>query len=200
VKGSKKKTLVKMLIDYGGSDALWLFEHPKEDLIIPEKYFNDFLGIGLSGFIYGKRSRIRAVEICSFTIEEPTISFLDSVSTESARKYTERNGSNTLKRFKVWIDYKNKQIMLEKNGSFKGGFEYNMSGIEVVYDGKILIEEKETKLGEVYGRDANTSATAGTSVSIVTNCVYRFKPSYKVNEMLAGSSAYNAEVRSNYFV
>ncbi len=200
VRDRENKTPVKMLINSGSSDALWLFEHTEEELITPEKYFNDFLGIGLSGVIYGKRSRIRAVEIGGFAIEEPTVSFLDSVSTENARKYTERNGSigsNILKRFKVWIDYKNQQIMLEKNGSFKGGFEYNMSGIEVVYNGKILVEEKQTKLGEVYGRDANTSATASTSVSIVTDYVYKFKSSYKVNEVLVGSPAYNAGVRSN---
>ena len=194
------KTPVKMLIDSGGSDALWLFEHTKEELVTPEKFFNDFLGVGLSGIIYGKRSRIRQIEMGRFQINEPTVSFLDSVSTQNARRFKERNGSignNILKRFKVWIDYRNKQIMLEKNGSFKGGFEYNMSGIEVVYNGKVLVEEKQTHLGEVYGRDANTSATASSSVSIITDYVYRFKPSYKINEVLPDSPAYLAGVRRN---
>ena len=90
------------------------------------------------------------MEIGQFQILEPTVSFLDSISTKNARRYTERNGSignNILKRFKVWIDYRHKKIMLKKNGSFKGGFEYNMSGIEVVYNGKVLVEEKQLTPG-----------------------------------------------------
>lgn len=198
IEKGQEKTPVKMLIDSGGSDALWLFEHTKDNIITPEKFFNDFLGVGLSGIIYGKRSRIRELEMGRFKIPEPTVSFLDSISTLNARRFKERNGSignNILKRFKVWIDYRNRQIMLEKNGSFKGGFEYNMSGIEVVYNGKVLVEEKQTKLGEVYGRDANNSATASSSVSIITDYVYRFKPSYKVNEVLSDSPAYLAGIR-----
>lgn len=198
VEDQSDRTSVKMLIDSGGSDALWLFEHSKPSLVTPEKFFNDFLGVGLSGVIYGKRSRIRELKMGRFEIVEPTVSFLDSISTKNARRFRARNGSignNILKRFKVWIDYANNQVMLEKNGSFKGGFEYNMSGIEVVYNGKVLVEEKQTKIGEVYGRDANTSATASSSVSIVTNYVYRFKSSYKVDEVLPDSPAYLAGVR-----
>lgn len=198
VEDQKDKVPVKMLIDSGGSDALWLFEYTKDQLVTPEKFFNDFLGVGLSGVIYGKRSRIRQLQMGRFEINEPTVSFLDSISTKNARRFRARNGSignNILKRFKVWIDYANQQVMLEKNGSFKGGFEYNMSGIEVVYNGKVLVEEKQSKLGEVYGRDANSSAAASNSVSIVTNYVYKFKPSYKVDEVLPDSPAYLAGVR-----
>ena len=47
------KMPVKLLIDSGGSDALWLFED-KERKIEPTEnnYFEDFLGSGLSGSIY----------------------------------------------------------------------------------------------------------------------------------------------------
>lgn len=188
---------VKMLIDSGGSDALWIFEHTKDYLVTPKKFFDDFLGVGLSGTIYGKRSRINKLEIGNFKIKEPTVSFLDSISTQNARRYEERNGSignNILKRFKVWIDYGNKKIMLKKNGPFTGGFEYNMSGLEVVYDGKSLVEVQNTKFGESYGRDMNKDNSATNSVSIVTSYSYKFKPRYKINTVVKGSPAHIAGV------
>ncbi len=189
---------VKMLIDSGGSDALWIFEHTKDYLVTPEKYFDDFLGVGLSGTIYGKRSRIRGLEIGTFQIKNPTVSFLDSVSTQNARRYKERNGSignNILKRFKVWIDYPNKRIMLKKNGPFTGGFEYNMTGIEVIYDGKSLVEVQNTKFGESYGRDMSKDNSATNSVSIVTSYSYSFHPIYKINTVVKGSPADLAGVK-----
>jgi hypothetical protein len=197
---SSENTPVKMLIDSGGSDALWLFEHTKENIITPEKYFVDFLGVGLSGTIYGKRSRIATLELGDYTVKEPTVSFLDSISTQNARRYKERNGSigsNILKRFKVWIDYPNKQFTLEKNGSLSGDFEYNMSGIEVVYNGKVLVQERVSTFGTNYGRKNNTKTTASNSVSLVTSYQFKFKPSFRVNNVLEGSPADLAGIQKN---
>jgi membrane-associated protease RseP (regulator of RpoE activity) len=197
---SDKKTPVKMLIDSGGSDAMWLFEHTKENLITPEKYFVDFLGVGLSGIIYGKRSRIATLELGDYVVKEPTVSFLDSISTQNARRYKARNGSigsNILKRFKVWIDYPNKKFTIEKNGSLSGGFEYNMSGIEVVYNGKVLIQERVINFGTNYGRNNNSSGSASNSVNLVTSFQFEFKPSFRVNNVLEGSPADLAGIQKN---
>src|SRR5690606_15423448 len=49
---------VKLLVDSGSSDALWLFENVTKGLDIPENNYEDFLGQGLSGRIYGKRTKI----------------------------------------------------------------------------------------------------------------------------------------------
>src|SRR5690606_28863948 len=51
---------VKLLMDSGGSDALWLFENESLGLI-PENgnFFIDFLGKGLSGSVHGKRSKLK---------------------------------------------------------------------------------------------------------------------------------------------
>lgn len=196
----KTKVPVKMLIDSGGSDALWLFEYSKENILPPKKFFDDFLGFGLSGTIYGKRSRVSALNIGKFSIEKPTVSFLDTVSTAKARKYTLRNGSigsNILRRFVVWFDYANNKLILKKSGSFTRGFEYNMSGLEVVYDGKVLVKEKVESFAEVYGRNVNESAAKNNTVSLVTNYVFRFKPSFKIGEVLEGSPAHIAGVQKN---
>lgn len=184
-------TDVKLLIDTGGSSAVWLFENTKEVIKTPNKFFKDVLGEGLSGTIYGNRSRIKNITFGRFEIDNPTVSFLDSTSTYYARQFKERNGSiggNILKRFKLWIDYPKKQITLKKNGSFKGGFDYNMSGIDVVYAGKILVREKDaTKFSDSYTSGGGSGATKTNTISLVSSYTYRFKPSYKIRHVLKGS-------------
>ncbi|QNM86598.1 aspartyl protease family protein [Polaribacter pectinis] len=184
-----KMTEVKMLIDSGGSDALWLFENSKENIKTPKRFFNDILGEGLSGTIFGNRSRIPQFKIGEFEIENPTVSFLDSASTHNARKFKQRNGSiggNILKRFKVWIDYPNKKLVLKKNGSFKNGFNYNMSGLDVVYHGRQLVKEK---VSQVFKTPYDRSTSDRNSVSFVTRYTFNFKPAYIIRKVLQNSAA-----------
>ena len=186
-----EKTDVKLLIDTGGSDAIWLFENTKEVIKTPKRYFRDILGEGLSGTIYGNRSRIKGITIGRFTIKNPTVSFLDSTSTYYARQFKTRNGSigaNILRRFRIWIDYPNQQITLKKSGSFKGGFEYNMSGVDVVYNGKILVKEKQ-KFFTDKKFESGMSRGKFNTISFVSNYKYRFKPSYRVYAVIEGSPA-----------
>lgn len=192
-----KKTNVKMLIDSGGSDALWLFENTKKEIKTPKLFFEDILGEGLSGTIYGKRSRIPEFKLGSFKFKQPTVSFLDSISTYNARKFKKRNGSigsNILKRFKIWIDYPNKKITFKKKSSLRGGFNYNMSGMTVVYSGVELVKEKESfEVVDAFG----TNHDDASSFSFVTSYKYNFKPSYKVDKIAKDSPAYIAGVKEN---
>jgi len=185
-------TDVKLLIDTGGSESLWLFENTKEEIQTPIRHFKDILGEGISGTIYGNKSRIKQISIGSFKIKEPTASFLDSTSTFYARQFKERNGSiggNILNRFKIWVDYQNNKITLKKSGSFRGGFDYNMSGLDVVYNGKVLVKEKEaTKFSDTCS-SGNSQTTNTNTISLVTSYTYRFKPSYKVKHVLENSPA-----------
>ena len=182
------KTTVKLLIDTGGSDAIWLFENTKKAIKTPIRNFRDILGEGFSGTIYGNRSRIKELSIGGFRVKNPTVSFLDTASTYYARQFKTRNGSiggNILKRFKVWIDYQNKQLTLKKSGSFRGGFEYNMSGVDVVYNGKILVKELENILVGEFERNQNRGRFS--TISFISNYQFRFKPSYIVHEVLKDS-------------
>lgn len=185
-----KFTKVKMLIDSGASDALWLFEDSKTNIKTPKLFFNDILGEGLTGAIYGNRSRIPKLKVGSFTIDKPTISFLDTVASKNARIFKARNGSiggNILKRFKVWLDYRNKKIMLRKNGSFNKGFQYNMSGLDVIYNGKQLVKEKKYNVAkDGYN---NKVGSGNKAVNFVTSYSYKFKPSFKIKAILKNSPA-----------
>ena len=186
-------TDVKLLIDTGGSEAVWLFENTKKEIKTPINHFNDILGEGLSGTIYGNKSRIKKIVFGKYVIKNPTVSFLDSTSTLFARKFKKRNGSiggNILKRFKLWIDYPNKKITFKKNASFRGGFEYNMTGLDVVYNGKVLVRENESKSVVAFGVESET--VSDNTVSFVKNYTYKFKSSYIINSVLPGSPAEKA--------
>ncbi|MDP2068856.1 MAG: aspartyl protease family protein [Lutibacter sp.] len=188
---SVKTIPVKMLIDSGGSDALWLFENSHPDILPPKKYFNDLLGEGLSGAVYGKRSKIEALVIGKFELKNPTVSFPDSASISYARQFDERNGSlgaSVLKRFNVTFDYRNKKISLKKGSYFKEPFNYNMSGIELVYNGKLLV--KEQNFASIGLADGNVNEK--NTVILDYNYKYTFKPSYKIQSIQDGSPAYNA--------
>ncbi|WP_428742710.1 aspartyl protease family protein [Tenacibaculum sp.] len=189
---SEKMIPVKLLVDTGGSDAIWVFEGTKKELKTPRKFFKDIVGEGFSGTIYGNRSRIQKISIGKFHIKEPTASFLDSSSTFNARKFKERNGSiggEILKRFKVWIDYPNERIILKKNASLKKGFYYNMSGLHIVHDGQELVKEKSmTKVVDSYNNDTQQKNV----ISFIDSYFYRFKPKYKIDKIVLNSPASRA--------
>ncbi|MFY0629462.1 MAG: aspartyl protease family protein [Flavobacteriaceae bacterium] len=186
-----KMTDIKVLIDSGGSDAAWLFEHTKKNIVTPKLYFRDILGEGLSGTIYGNRSRIPKLNLGRFEIISPTVSFLDSVSTSIARRIKDRNGSvggNILKRFKIWFDYRNRTVVFKKAKSLKGGFNYNMSGLEVIHNGKRLVKVKEYDKA-VGGYDTKSATAADNSITILTRYRFKFRPSYVINDVIKGSPA-----------
>jgi hypothetical protein len=188
---NSKKVPIKMLIDSGGSDAIWLFEFSNKNIVTPEKFFTDFLGVGLSGTVYGKRSRISSLGLGKFSLNKPTVSFLDTLSTKDARKFNKRNGSigtGILKRFTVWFDYPNNRLMLKKNSSYNEVFNYNMSGLEIVYHGKILVEESTRNYTEL-SRGTQDPNGNRNSVSLIKNYVYKFKPNFKISNVLEGSPA-----------
>lgn len=186
-----KFTNVKLLIDTGGSDALWLFENSKYNIQTPNRFFTDILGEGLSGTIYGKRSRISAVQLGNYIVKEPTVSFLDSVSTKNARSVKDRNGSigaGILKRFIIWFDYANQKLMLKKNGSLTNGFDYNMSGLDVIYSGKQLVKERQTIVSNPISKGSENSKT----INFISSFSYQFKPSFKIRNVVKGSPSHIA--------
>lgn len=191
-----KITPIKLLIDSGGSDAMWLFAGSHPDILPPKNYFQDFLGEGLSGAIYGKRSKIKALVIGQFELKEPTVSYPDAASIIFARKFKNRNGSlgaSILKRFIVIFDYKNKKITLKKGSHFRDAFRYNMSGIELVHNGKVLVKEKDNSNYRFPLNNDNIS----TSKKLVLDYNYKFafKPSYKIYKLRVNSPAYNAGLK-----
>ena len=57
---------VKLLIDIGNSDAIWLFENSEKLIKVPAKNFEDYLGKGFSGDVIGKRAFITKFTLYKF--------------------------------------------------------------------------------------------------------------------------------------
>ena len=107
-------------------------------------FFNDFLGVGLSGEINGKRSRIDKIDFSGFALKKALVSYPDTTAFNQILVNNDRNGSiggDVLKRFNWFLDYKNKKFYFKKNNLFSLPFEYNMSGIEIQHAGLQLINQ-----------------------------------------------------------
>lgn len=186
---------VKLLIDSGGSDALWLFTD--DQINVPEEYFEDFLGYGLSGSVYGKRSKVDKFSLNSFLLKQVNTAFPDSTSITFARKFKERNGSiggEILKRFNVIFDYKNKRIVLKKNRYFKSPFYYNKSGIVLEHNGVRVVK----RLNRAYGISSfGSKAQEDLQSTMVSSNSYDYilAPSFTIVELRKDSPAHKAGLK-----
>lgn len=188
------KIPVKLLIDSGGSDGLWLFEDDGKDITIPGKTFDDYLGKGLSGSVYGKRAKVNAFYLDDFKLDNVNVAFPDSTSISYARKFKERNGSlsgEVLKRFNIIYDYGNKKITLKKNRFFSEPFHYNKSGIVLEHDGVRVVKTLNKKLSSgSFDSDNNSVSTNGVVFS--GSYEYALAPSFKIVELRVDSPAQKA--------
>jgi len=185
---------VKLLIDSGGSDALWLFESSHPNIVVPENHFSDWLGQGLGGDIYGKRSKINKLIIGIFDFKDVSVSYPDATSIISVQNNKERNGtlgSEILRRFHIIYDYGNSKITLKKNLNYKDIFTYNKSGIELVYGGDMLVSEKRPVF-----RNLNGDSQGKNSITeIIYTYSLAYKPSFQISFIREDSSAKNAGLR-----
>ena len=185
-----KEITVKLLIDSGGGDSLWLFPHSHPDIVIGDKYFDDFLGKGLSGDILGKRSRIKKIKIGSFEFENATVSYPDSTSIVRVHANKERNGTlgaGILKRFVVTMNYPKSQITLKKNRRYYNApFLYNKSGIELMFGGEMLVKANRSRFKQEVQGQYQTLTEVFYSYGLT------YKPSYKISFIREGSPAHIA--------
>ena len=184
---------VKLLIDTGSSDALWLFENKDLGIIASgNNYFRDFLGRGLSGNVYGKRTKISSFKLKSFVFNEVTVAFPDSSSIHYAKKIENRNGSlsaEILRRFTLIFDYKNAKVTLKKNNSFKDAFRYNGSGLVVEQQGfRVVEEEVKSQNFDNYGRSNQDNIVVSLRKTYRTS----LKPAYTIIEVRNHSPAEEA--------
>ena len=188
---------VKLLIDTGSSDALWLFENKEENLIPKQDlFFVDYLGKGLSGSIYGKRSRVNRFTLSDFNLKDVNVAFPDSLSIDVTKVYKGRSGSigsGILKRFNLFIDYENKKLHLKKNRYFRERFTYNNSGIVLEHNGGKFVKE-EIKV-PVLGSHNSSGNGDAVQINFSINYNISLKPTYKIVEVRPVSNAYASGLR-----
>jgi hypothetical protein len=125
---------VKLLVDTGASDALWLSESSDERINLPQNKIETFLGRGLSGDLYGTKGRIDGIWVGPLVLPKPIVAFPNSELIDQLISSNDRNGTigaEILRRFFVTVDYRNSRLTLRPTHKVKEDFNYNMSGMEV---------------------------------------------------------------------
>ena len=141
---NKHSIPVKLLIDSGSSDAIWLFEDVEKGLGVPKNNYEDFLGQGLSGSIFGKRTKIEGISLGNFQLKDAKAAFPDLQYFNSITSFGDRNGSlggEVLKRFTLVFNYGDRTLSLRKNALFDHPFDFNLSGIDLQHNGVRYISE-----------------------------------------------------------
>lgn len=192
--GKNEEIPVKMLLDTGSSDAVWLFED--ERIQLPEKHYQDFLGKGLAGDIFGKRTKISHLKIADFVLSDAKAAFPDMETFTTISDFGGRNGSlggEVIKRFNVVFDYKNEKLIMTKNTNFGKLFQYNISGIDLQHAGMRYVSERITNSNGVL----NSSAKTYGDVQIILQGATRLSlvPEIIVSGIRQGSPAHSAGLR-----
>jgi hypothetical protein len=181
----------KMLLDLGNSDAFWFFANKIKDYNFPKKTFDDFLGRGFNGDIFGKRTKLDSFQFEAFNFKNPNVAIPDSTSLQNIKWAENRIGSiggEIFKRFYLIFDYKNNKIYLKKNKNYKQPFEYNMSGIEINHAGLQWIQE-EVSLNKIVTTKSNTSYESPTSSQDRFKYKFVLKPVYVIAHIRKDSPA-----------
>ncbi|REG98436.1 PDZ domain-containing protein [Flavobacterium aquicola] len=191
VEMKESRVSTKLLLDTGNSDSVWLFQNLSEDIKVPAKNFDDFLGKGFSGDIEGKRARVKNFSFDKYTFRSPIVAFPDSSSIKSVRMVKDRAGSvggEILKRFSVVFDYQNQQLYLRKNSRFSEPFGYNKSGIEIKHNGIQWVKET-VKMETVPLSGGISFDREGNNVTNDFRYKFELKPVYEIANIRKKSAA-----------
>lgn len=184
---------INVLLDTGASDALWLFEDESQDIVSSDRYIDDFLGYGLSGSLYGKRSRVEKLTIQQFELSKSLVAFPEGASIEILKQNNDRNGTigaEILRRFNMVFNYKDKTLILKKNGNFKNEFTYNKSGIDLEQRGIRVVKDYYYNLN-----NGRLTFTKDATVFVKTSKQdYRLgvRPAFQIAKLRDNSPAKNA--------
>lgn len=126
------------LLDTGMSDGLWLFQ---EDTVSTNffGFYEDYLGMTVSGEIRGKRSKIKELDFVGEIFNEVKIAYPHvHLLPDELKAFSERAGNiggDLLKRFTIVFDYNSSKMYMKPNKYINAPFYYNKSGITLRQDG-----------------------------------------------------------------
>ncbi|NNE02071.1 MAG: PDZ domain-containing protein, partial [Eudoraea sp.] len=187
---------VKLLVDTGSSDAVWLFQNLEKGINIPEENYADYLGKGLNGNIFGKRTKVHSLKIGNFVMNDAKAAFPDMFTFSSVKNLGDRNGSvggEVLRRFNIVFNYPEKKITLRKNSFFNAPFQFNMSGLEIQHNGVRYIAERITDSRGVVRNDERTFGDV--QILMENRTRLSLVPEIIVSGIRAGSPAAEAGLR-----
>jgi hypothetical protein len=183
---------LKLLLDTGLADGLWLFEN--DSVKCTSNYFIDLLGYGLSGVVSGKRAKVKEVFLSDYIINDALVSYPESDFFKGLNIVKGRNGSlggQFLKRFNWFFDYNNNKVYFKKNQLFDLPFEYNMSGIEIQHKGSQWVKYEVTDLD----RKNNEVDKVINFYEKIVDFKYELKPIYEIYAIRENSPSYRSGLK-----
>jgi predicted aspartyl protease len=123
-----------LLVDTGASHAASLFQSSDKRIQLPDNALYSYIGVGLSGDIYGHIGRIKRMIIGRYKFKKPIITYPEETSVQISNYENDRNGSlgaDILNRFTVVFDYRGGEMLIKPNSNYKNEFKYNLSGIDI---------------------------------------------------------------------
>ncbi len=114
----ERPTSLSMYIDFAAGDAILFLEKPDMKFSLPYETFNQYLGKGLSGDIYGKTGTISKLCIGPFELNNVKASFAPAAVRSKQDGADAILGNGSLRRFNLIFDYSNKKLYLKRNTHF----------------------------------------------------------------------------------
>jgi hypothetical protein len=186
---------MSLLLDTGSGDALWFFEK-STTFNTPKKGFRDYLGFGLSGDVYGFRSKIDALTLSDFTFNRITVAFPESNENRGLINESEVKGSlggEVLRRFKILMDYAQNRVYFSRNRSFDDGFYYNMAGLKLREGNKELVTQVQYNYQERDQREARSIKKINPRNN--KTYFYTYNPAILVSYVVPDSPADKARIK-----
>lgn len=111
-------------IDLAAGDALMLLKKQKMKFSLPDSMIAVYLGRGLSGDIYGEKSKVSKLFIGPFELNEVTAAVAPVKIRTKQVDADAIIGNDVLRRFNLIFDYSNKILFIKPNKYFNSKFEY----------------------------------------------------------------------------
>ena len=181
------------LLDTGLSDALWLFSNEIEIEKAPP-VFDDFLGTGINGDVFGLRGKVSAFDFGAVRLNQVKVAYPADHTFEDLTLQDQRVGSigaELMSRFKLIIDYPNNRMLLRSTKKTADPFYYNLSGIELAYEGVRLVRQRMPSV-------QRRGATGNKGIEILLQDRYQlsFHPALTITYVRPNSPAHKAGLKA----
>ena len=188
------KNLVQgeLMLDSGLSDAIWLFPNVN-NIVQSSPVFEDFLGTGINGDVFGQRGKLPQFHLGSQVLKDVKVAYPKVDSIQAIPLADNRIGSigaELLSRFKVFVDYPNAKISLMPTRQTHKPFYYNLSGLEIEYDGMRMIKQKVSTV-----QRGEESKNRGIEILLHNRFELILYPSMTISYVRPNSPAYIAGLR-----
>jgi hypothetical protein len=188
VSGKELEKKLNILLDTGNGDSLWIFGNRK-DFSTSKKSFDSYLGLGVSGEVFGTRTKIKSLVIAGHQFSNVTTAFPEKDFLDNSLQFNGSTGSignEILRRFDLLFDYPNQQLFLHPNSYYDDGFFYNMLGIQIKEGEKDLITSVKSVEAKEKTEVRSMQTLSTTDATIVT---YSLQPKIIVTAVVKNSLA-----------